>query len=80
MTAVPVRLNWFTNMLSDNGEPSLMRLQLFVWTFATAAFFLYQVWSTETLWDVPSSLLILMGISHGGYLVDKGASAPSPRS
>jgi hypothetical protein len=71
----PVKVNWLADMLSDNGDPSLMRLQMFVWTIATAGLFLRQVWATETLWDIPSSLLILMGISHGGYLVDKGAAA-----
>jgi hypothetical protein len=64
------------SMLSDDGAPSLMRLQLLVWTIVASAIFLRQVWTTSILWDVPSGLLVLMGISHGGYLLDKVASAP----
>jgi hypothetical protein len=64
------------SMLSDDGKPSMMRLQMFAWTIATGVLFLRQVYATETLWDVPSNLLILMGISHGGYLVDKGVKNP----
>jgi hypothetical protein len=64
------------DMLSEDGKPSMMRLQMFAWTIATGVFFLRQVYATETLWDVPSSLLILMGISHGGYLLDKGVKIP----
>jgi len=72
------RIGPLTSMLSDDGTPSLMRLQMFIWTVVTAIFFLRQVYSTGTLWDVPSSLLVLMGISHGGYLIDKGAKRPAP--
>lgn len=63
------------NMLSDNGQPSTMRYQMFVWTVVAAMFFLRQVWATDALWDVPNGLLVLMGISHGGYLLDKGTAA-----
>lgn len=72
-----VRPGPLTSMLSDpDGHPSIMRLQMFVWTAATVFFFLRQVFATSTMWDVPSSLLILMGISHTGYLLDKGAAPP----
>jgi hypothetical protein len=68
----PPKVGWLRDMLSDKGNPSIMRLQMFAWTLATATFFLRQVYATGTLWDVPSSLLVLMGISHASYLVDKG--------
>jgi hypothetical protein len=71
----PPRLGPMLSMLSDEGRPSMMRLQLFAWTIATGVFFLRQVYASETLWDVPTNLLILMGISHGGYLVDKGVKS-----
>jgi hypothetical protein len=62
------------SMLSDNGQPSTMRYQMFVWTIVAAIFFLRQVWAKSAMWDVPNGLLVLMGISHGGYLLDKGVS------
>ena len=70
--AAPAAIGPILSMLSDEGRPSMMRLQMFAWTVATGVFFLRQVYASGTLWDVPSNLLILMGISHGGYLVDKG--------
>lgn len=69
----PPMIGWFQSMLSEDGNPSIMRLQMFAWTIATAVFFVRQVFTTGMLWDVPSSLLVLMGISHASYLVDKGA-------
>jgi hypothetical protein len=61
------------NMLSEEDKPSIMRLQMFAWTIAAAVFFVVHVYKNGQLWDVPSNLLILMGISHAGYLVDKAA-------
>ena len=69
------RQNWLVSMLSDDGEPSMMRLQLFGWTLVTVFLFLMYLHKNRTLWDVPQTLVILMGISHAGYLGDKGASA-----
>jgi hypothetical protein len=68
------RIGWLASMLSDDGNPSLARWQMFVWTVATAAIFLRQTFATNTLWEVPTGLLVLMGISHGGYLLDKGVT------
>jgi hypothetical protein len=68
------RIGWLASMLSDDGNPSLARWQMFIWTIATAVFFLRQTFATNTLWEVPAGLLVLMGISHGGYLVDKGVA------
>jgi hypothetical protein len=66
-------LSWLASMLSEDGEPSPMRLQMFVWTIAVVVFFVWRVFATGSLWDVPTSVLALMGISHGGYLVDKSS-------
>jgi hypothetical protein len=61
------------SMLSDDDQLSLMRLQMFFWTLVVAGLFLVHLHRTETLWDVPVGILVLMGISHAGYLGDKGA-------
>ena len=68
--------NWLTSMLSDGRELSLMRIQMFAWTMVTATVYLVYLFQQQALWEVPAGLLVLMGISHSGYLVDKGA-APS---
>jgi hypothetical protein len=70
--------NWIVSMLSDDGQPSMMRLQMFGWTLVTVFLFLMEVHKHHKLWDVPSQLVILMGISHAGYLGDKGAAAAKP--
>jgi hypothetical protein len=69
-------LSPIASMLSEDGKPSVMRLQMLAWTIATAVFFVAHVYATGTLWDVPDNLLILMGVSHGGYLVDKAVQKP----
>lgn len=61
------------SMLSEQGQLSLMRLQMFGWTVVTALLFIVHVIRAEELWNVPMGLLVLMGISHAGYLADKGA-------
>ncbi len=70
--------NWVVSMLSDDGEPSMMRLQMFGWTLVTVFLFLMYLHKEQKLWDVPQTLVILMGISHAGYLGDKGAAAAKP--
>lgn len=69
----PPQQNPVVSMLSEKGTPSIMRLQMIAWTIAAVVFFVKHVYSTGLLWDVPANLLILMGISHGGYLADKAA-------
>jgi hypothetical protein len=72
------RQNWLVSMLSDDGEPSMMRLQMFGWTLVTVFLFLIYLHKNRGLWNVPQALVILMGISHAGYLADKGAGASKP--
>jgi hypothetical protein len=67
--------NWIVSMLSDDGQPSMMRLQMFGWTLVTIFLFLMYLEKEQKLWEVPQALVILMGISHAGYLGDKGAAA-----
>jgi hypothetical protein len=66
---------WLASMLSDDGQPSMMRLQMFGWTLVTVFLFLMELHRHQALWDVPIQLVILMGISHAGYLADKGVAA-----
>jgi hypothetical protein len=73
--AVIAKQKWIVSMLSDDGQPSMMRLQMFGWTLVTIFLFLMQLYREQTLWAVPQALVILMGISHAGYLGDKGAVA-----
>ncbi len=70
--------NWLVSMLSDDGQPSMMRLQMFGWTLVTVFLFLMYLHKNRGLWNVPQALVILMGISHAGYLADKGAAASKP--
>jgi hypothetical protein len=70
--------NWLFSMLSDDGQPSMMRLQMFGWTLVTVFLFLMFLHRNRALWDVPQTLVILMGISHAAYLGDKGAAAAKP--
>lgn len=70
--------NWLVSMLSDDGQPSMMRLQMFGWTLVTVFLFLMYLHKNRGLWNVPQALVILMGISHAGYLADKGAGASKP--
>ncbi len=76
--ATIAKQNWLVSMLSDDGQPSMMRLQMFGWTLVTVFLFLMYVEKNQMLWDVPNALVILMGISHAGYLGDKGAAAAKP--
>jgi hypothetical protein len=76
--ATIAKQNWLVSMLSDDGQPSMMRLQMFGWTLVTVFLFLMYLHKNQTLWDVPNTLVILMGISHAGYLGDKGAAAAKP--
>lgn len=71
---VAPRPNWLTSMLSDSDQLSLMRIQMFAWTMVTAAMYMVYLFQQQALWEVPAGLLVLMGISHSGYLVDKGAT------
>jgi hypothetical protein len=76
--ATIAKQRWLVSMLSDEGQPSMMRLQLFGWTIVTIFLFLMYLYKNRALWDVPTTLVILMGISHAGYLGDKGAAAAKP--
>jgi hypothetical protein len=49
-------------------DPDLSKAQLLFWTVITLTIFLIKSYIAGTLWDVPESLLVLMGISQMGYM------------
>lgn len=71
-----------TSLLSETRDPgvppgsptksSLSRFQLLVFTFVVAGLFLILSVENGQLIDVPNSVLGLLGISGGSYLVSKG--------
>ncbi len=49
-------------------DPDLSKAQLLFWTAITLTIFVIKSYIAGTLWDVPESLLVLMGISQMGYM------------
>jgi len=62
-----------------NGDASMSRFQLLIFTFVIALSFLYLVTSPQAKGfpEVPANVLILMGISGSSYLVSKGIDRPN---
>ena len=67
----------------DTGKPDLNKLQMAAWTFIAIFIYLCSVGTSigagelDSLPNLDTSLLLLMGISQGTYLVTKGISNPS---
>ena len=57
-----------------DGDASMGRFQLLIFTFVVALSFIYLVTSPESngFPDVPTSVLTLLGISGSSFLVSKG--------
>lgn len=55
-----------------NGDASMSRFQLLIFTFVVAMSFFLVVVTKGDLTDIPGSVLSLIGISAGSYLVSKG--------
>lgn len=68
------KINLSRLISEPNGDASMSRFQLLVFTFVIAAsFFLITASSPAHAFpDVPSGVLMLLGISGGSYLVSKG--------
>jgi hypothetical protein len=69
----------------DNGAPELAKIQMVAFTFVAVGIFLYDVYHSAKgshphakLPDIDSSLLVLMGISQGGYLGKKLVTTTTP--
>jgi hypothetical protein len=65
-------------LADDDGQPDIGKVQMIGFTFVAVGIFvatlIHQLASTPvttTLPDIDSSLLVLMGISQGGYLGSK---------
>ncbi len=63
-----------SNLLSESvdGKASLSRFQFLIFTFVIAGLYLTLCLETGSLLDVPNGVLMLLGISGGGYVVSKG--------
>ena len=62
-----------TKLISEaNGDASMSRFQLLVFTFVVALSFFLVVAASQKLPDIPGSVLSLIGISASSYLVSKG--------
>lgn len=64
----------------DSGNPDLAKMQLVVWTLIAIGVYLYNVNQsiiapTDKLPDIDSTLMILMGLGHAGYVGTKVASS-----
>ena len=55
---------------SNKGDkyPSIAKIQVLFWTVITLLLFVYLSINEEKLWDIPSELVILMGISQATFL------------
>ncbi len=68
----------YASMLEEDGQPSLLRFQMFLWTLAAVVIYFWLFTTTvfnagpETvsvaLPDIDPTLLFLMGLSQAGYL------------
>jgi hypothetical protein len=68
-----------TFLLSEPGgdrKASLSRFQFFVFTFVIAGLYLLLSIESGQFVEVPNSVLMLLGISGGSYLVSKGIPGP----
>jgi len=81
----------YASMLEENGRPSLLRVQLFLWTFAALAIyagtFIASAFSTgpdnllvKGMPDINPTLLFLMGLSATGYLGNQAYSGKVEKS
>src|SRR5262245_55287964 len=62
-------------LVSDDRKASLSRFQLFVFTFVVAGLFLILSLQNSQIVEIPNSVLGLLGISGGSYLISKGLPA-----
>jgi len=63
---------------SESNKASLSRMQALVFTFIVGGLYLVFSLDIGDFVDIPESVLGLLGISGGTYLVSKGISKPSP--
>jgi hypothetical protein len=61
-----------------DGEPSLAKAQMIVWTIILSVLFVSKSLLDGTICDIPWPLVALMGFSQAGYLVPKFSDAQIP--
>jgi hypothetical protein len=72
----PNALGWankgyFTDILSDSAGVNFHRFQIVVWTVVLGFIFIHDVLSRLSMPEFSNTLLSLMGISNGAYLIGK---------
>ena len=67
-------------IISEPGKAkaSLSRFQYLIFTFVIAGLYLVLPLESGTFVDIPESVLVLLGISGGSYLVSKQIGKPKP--
>jgi hypothetical protein len=70
-----------SEMLFENGRPSLSRYQMFIWTVVSLLIYIFSFFriiaapdldvSTLTLPDIDPTLVVLMGLSQGAFIGGK---------
>ena len=62
------------------GKASLSRFQFLIFTFVVAGLFLMLSIETGTFVEIPDNVLVLLGISGGGFIVSKAVGLPGQRT
>jgi len=64
----------------DQEDSDLAKTQLLLWTIVTIVLFVYKSIGSGELWNVPTELVALMGISQTGYLARKQIAIKSDKN
>jgi hypothetical protein len=59
---------FWIDLIAEEGNVSLNRFQIGIWTLVLGSYFVFCVWSNLALPTFDDSLLELMGISSGTYI------------
>lgn len=89
-TVIPTADTMQGLICDDHGNPDLSKIQMMAWTFIAGGFFILAVLEKlvegmgsptplTTLPDIPSMLLVLMGLGQGAYLGTKLVTTETPR-
>ncbi|MCC7374811.1 MAG: hypothetical protein IT581_09155 [Verrucomicrobiales bacterium] len=77
--ATKAKQNWkWSDLVSDSmGELSLSRAQMVFWTWILLVLFVSKTVLEGRIWEVPWTLVALMGFSQAGYLAPKIFNPPA---
>jgi hypothetical protein len=59
---------WLVDLLSEHGDVTLPRVQMFVWTLVLGFLFLWHAFTKLEMPDFSAPILALMGLSAGGFV------------